>query len=138
MRASSDCLDRPTVLGKINRVVVGIVETKLGFSIFRSLVDSRRGSHLLADRPKGLHVIYLKTEMIDPLLYIRSLGFSLGLERQNGQIDMAVRKIGPGPTARDNLETEDRGVKLDQAVHVFRRDSDVANASHNFILDRKS
>ena len=68
---------RPSVLGKVDRVAVGIPDAGFRLAVGRSFLDVGRGAPLLAHRNQGLNALHLETEMIDPLLELIAFDFAL-------------------------------------------------------------
>src|SRR5688572_28229969 len=99
-------LVRPAMLGKVNRVSVGIVNPEFRFPVGRPFFNVYGCAPLLAHRNQGIDAVHLETEMIDPLLEMIALDFPFGADGNDRQVQMTVRQIRGSPHSFDDLEAE--------------------------------
>lgn len=86
------------MLGKVNRVPVGIQNPEFRLPVGRPFLNVRRGAPLAAKGNHGIDTFHFETEMIDTLLQMTALYFPLGAYGDNRQVQMTVGQIWAVPT----------------------------------------
>src|ERR1700693_873771 len=118
------------MLGKVNRIAIGIKNPEFRLSIGRSFFNVCRGAPLLTNWNHGIDAFHLETEMIDALLQMIALNFPFRTYGDNCQVQMTVRQIGGRPHSLNDFETERIRIKFHQPSAVLGENSKMANASH--------
>lgn len=71
------------MLRQIDRISIGVMDSKFSLSIGRPLVDSGRRVKLVTGVAQSFDIFNLKAEMIDPGFQLRPFDFTLGFNRYN-------------------------------------------------------
>src|SRR5262245_8765020 len=103
-----------------------------GLAVWRSFVYTGRGVEFFACLAQASDILHLETKVVEPRLQLRSFDIALRLDGYDCQIDMTVRQIRRRADSVDNLQTEGRGIKLNQFLHVFCENCEVPDACHIF------
>src|SRR5688572_1272992 len=86
----SSLLNRPTVLRKIDRIAVRIVNPKFSLAIRRALVDARRGVELVARLAQRFDILYFEAEVIDSCFQLLTFDLALRTDGDDSEIDVTI------------------------------------------------